>query len=95
MGQEKKTKKTLKKNEYQALRSLLLNQKVDWETLFDLFQKRSLSVNNLLMSVDFFNAVTDCYNLNYSQIVFFGFFVDDEIHLSAHVPYFEDEDTQS
>lgn len=72
-GKKRKRKKLLKKKEYTALRSLLLNQKVDWETLFDMFQKRSLSVNNLLMSVDFFNAVTDCYNLNYSQIVFSDF----------------------
>ena len=72
-GGKRGRKKSLNKKEYKALRSLLLNQKVDWETLFDLFQKRSLSVNNLLMSVDFFNAVTDCYNLNYSQIVFSDF----------------------
>lgn len=72
-GRKRKRIKLLKNKEYKALRSLLLNQQVDWETLFDLFQKRSLSVNNLLMSVDFFNAVSDCYNLNYSQIVFSDF----------------------
>ncbi len=66
-------KKSMGKKEYQALRSLLLNQKVDWETLFDLFQKKSLSVDHLLMSVDFLKVVTDCYNLNYSQIVFSDF----------------------
>ncbi len=66
-------KKALSKKEYRAFRGLLLNQQVDWETLFDLFQKKTLSVNNLLMSVDFLNAVTDCYNLNYSQIVFSDF----------------------
>lgn len=66
-------KKALSKKEYRAFRGLLLNQQVDWENLFDLFQKKTLSVNNLLMSVDFLNAVTDCYNLNYSQIVFSDF----------------------
>ncbi len=65
--------KSIDKKEYQALRSLLLNQKVNWEALFDMFQKKSLSVDRLLMSVDFFHAVTDCYNLNYSQIVFSDF----------------------
>lgn len=65
--------KSLGKKEYRALRSLLLNQKVDWESLFDLFQKKTLSVDKLLMSVDFLNAVTDCYNLRYSQIVFSDF----------------------
>lgn len=72
-SRKRKRKKAMGRKEYRALRSLLLNQKVDWETLFDLFQKKSLSVNNLLMSMDFFNAVTDCYNLNYSQIVFSDF----------------------
>ena len=65
--------KSIDKKEYQALRSLLLNQKVNWEALFDMFQKKSFSVDRLLMSVDFFHAVTDCYNLNYSQIVFSDF----------------------
>ncbi len=72
-GRRTKRIKSMRKKEYQAFRSLLLNQRVDWETLFELFQKKSLSVDNLLMSVDFLNAVTDCYNLNYSQIVFSDF----------------------
>ncbi len=72
-SRKSRRKKPLGKKEYQAFRSLLLNQKADWETLFDLFQKKSLSVDHLLMSVDFLNAVTDCYNLNYSQIVFSDF----------------------
>ena len=72
-SKKRNRKKTMGRKEYRAFRSLLLNQKVDWETLFDLFQKKSFSVNNLLMSMDFFHAVTDCYNLNYSQIVFTDF----------------------
>jgi len=72
-GRKRKRKKFLGKKEYNALRSLILNQQVDWQTLFDLFQKESISVNNLLMGMDFFNAVTECYNLNYSQIVFSDF----------------------
>ncbi len=72
-SRKSRRKKPLGKKEYQAFRSLLLNQKADWETLFDLFQKKSLSVDHLLMSVDFLDAVTDCYNLNYSQIVFSDF----------------------
>ncbi len=72
-SQKRKRKRPMGKKEYKALRSLLLNQQVDWETLFDFFQKKSLSVNDLLMSVNFFHAVTDCYNLNYSQIVFSDF----------------------
>ncbi len=72
-SRKSRRKKSMSKKEYNAFRSLLLNQQVDWETLFDLFQKKSLSVNDLLMSVGFLNAVSDCYNLNYSQIVFSDF----------------------
>ncbi len=72
-SRKSRRKKPMGKKEYQAFRSLLLNQKADWETLFDLFQKKSFSVDHLLMSVDFLDAVTDCYNLNYSQIVFSDF----------------------
>ncbi len=72
-SRKSRRKKSIGKKEYQAFRSLLLNQKADWETLFDLFQKKSFSVDHLLMSVDFLDAVTDCYNLNYSQIVFSDF----------------------
>ncbi len=72
-SRKSRRKKSMGKREYRAFRSLLLNQKVDWETLFDLFQKKTLSVDNLLMSVDFLNAITDCYNLSYSQIVFSDF----------------------
>lgn len=72
-SRKSKQKKSMGKKEYQAFRSLLLNQKADWETLFELFQKKSVSVDYLLMSVEFLNAVTDCYNQNYSQIVFSDF----------------------
>lgn len=41
--------------------------------LFDLFQKENVSLNALLMGEDFLNAVRDCYNLKYSQIVFSDF----------------------
>ena len=66
-------RKRINRKEYQALRSLLLDQKVEWDVLFDLFQKKNRSLNDLLMGVDFLNAVRDCYRLNYSQIVFSDF----------------------
>ncbi len=63
----------MNKKEYHALRSLLLNQQVEWENLFDLFQNKEFSISGLLMGEDFLNAVTECYNLDYSQIVFSDF----------------------
>lgn len=71
-GRRKKPLK-MKKEEYHALRSLILNQNVDWEVLFCFFQQEDLSLNELLMGEDFFHAVSDCYNLQYSQIVFSDF----------------------
>ena len=36
-------------------------------------RKKNVSLNALLMGEDFLNAVRDCYNLKYSQIVFSDF----------------------
>lgn len=70
----KKNKKLkLSGKEFRALRSLILNQNVNWKTLFKLFQKKNLSLNALLMGEDFLRAATDCYELQYSQIVFSDF----------------------
>lgn len=66
-------RKRMNRVEYNALRSLLLDQQVDWETLFDYFQKDRYSINELLMGEDFLQAVMDCYRLNYSQMVFSDF----------------------
>ncbi|MCI8292598.1 MAG: GT4 family glycosyltransferase PelF [Hespellia sp.] len=63
----------MNRKEYRALRSLILNQKTDWETLFHWFQKSRVSLNGLLMGEDFFQAVMDYYQLNYSQVVFSDF----------------------
>ena len=66
----------LNKEQYRALRSLILDQDVQWNMwniLFDLFQKNDISLNDLLMGEDFLLAVTDCYNLKYSQLVFSDF----------------------
>lgn len=69
----KRHKKKLDKKEYQALRNLILNQNVEWEVLFALFQKRNLSIDELLMGEDFFHAASECYQLQYTQIVFSDF----------------------
>lgn len=70
----KKIKKAkLNKKEYAALRSLILNQQVQWESLFELFQKPSTSIEGILMGEDFYNIVLDCYKLKYPQIVFSDF----------------------
>ncbi len=66
-------RKKMTKEQYQALRSLVLNQNVEWNILFDMFQKEDISVNDILMGEDFLRAVKECYRLKYSQIVFSDF----------------------
>lgn len=69
----KRHKSRLKPKEYQALRSLLLDQDVDWSTLFDYFGHYKGSINQVLMGEDFYHAVEDCYRLQYPDIVFSDF----------------------
>ena len=72
---KRKSRKPLKlnKEEYDALRSLLLNQNVKWTDIFHLFSKKSISLNEILMGEDFFLAVRDCYQLRYSEVTFSDF----------------------
>ena len=53
----------LNEREYAALRSLLMNQNVDWDTLFSFFGEKEFSLNELLMGEDFFRAVQECYTV--------------------------------
>ena len=69
----KHNKTRLNPKEYHALRSLVLNQDVEWDALFDFFKKKNISINRLLMGEDFYHAVLDCYNLQYPDIVFSDF----------------------
>lgn len=72
-GRKTKRKSQMNKKEYEALRSLILGQPTQWEVLFDFFQKKKISLDDILMGEDFLNAVTEYYNLNYSQLVFSDF----------------------
>ncbi len=74
-GKKKKHGKRIVLNEtqYRALRSIILNQKVDWNTLFDMFQNEKLSVDDLLMGADFLEVVKEAYNTKYPQMVFSDF----------------------
>lgn len=72
-GKKRMHKHRMNKKEYQALRSLLLGQKIEWENLFEFFQKKDISLNGMLMGKDFLDAVTEFYQLNYSQMVFTDF----------------------
>nr|WP_325182709.1 GT4 family glycosyltransferase PelF [uncultured Oscillibacter sp.] len=70
-GKRRKTR--LNKTEFQALRSLVLNRDVEWEAIFQLFQEKIGSVNDLLMGPDFLKIVTEYYQIYYNQLVFTDF----------------------
>ncbi len=63
----------LNQKEYRALRSILLDEDVDWETVFVMFQKKHFSVDDLLMGADFLKIVKECYQKRYPLIVFSDF----------------------
>lgn len=66
-------KARLNRREYLALRSLVMNQKVNWRVLFKLFQDSGISLDRLLMGEDFMKIVREYYDLQYSQVVFSDF----------------------
>ena len=68
-----KSKVHLKKKEREALMSLILNDNIDWDTLFEFFKNPALSINDLLMGMDFLQCVKETYKKKYSQIVFSDF----------------------
>ena len=68
-----KGKIQLNEKQHKALRSIILNQEIDWDTLFDMFQSEKMSIDDLLMGPDFFNIVRESYNAKYSQMVFSDF----------------------
>ena len=63
----------MNRKEANALHSLLLDQRIDWETLIDYWQQRGCSLNKLLMGEDFLLAVENFYQVHYSQVVFSDF----------------------
>lgn len=67
----KRTK--LNAKEYRALRSIVVNEDVDWDKVFEMFQKRKFSIDDLLMGADFLNIVKEFYKKKYPYIVFSDF----------------------
>ena len=63
----------LSHEEYEELLNMVLNRKADWGVIFDLFHKKHISVDDLLMGQDFFEIARECYNRNYSNINFSDF----------------------
>lgn len=63
----------LKKQETEALRSLIIGEDVDWVNVFRLFKRKNISINSLLMSPQFLEITKEYYNLKYVNITFSDF----------------------
>lgn len=74
IGAKKKHKKLhLSKKSFQALQSLILNEDIDWEGVFEFFATQSFSINDLLMGKDFFLMAKELYERRYENITFSDF----------------------
>ena len=63
-GKKRGSKKLkLSAEEANALRSLIFNSDVDWDTLFSLFKKKKVTLNRLLMGPDFLRIAVEYYDL--------------------------------
>ena len=73
-GKKPKTGKRthFSKEYYRALRSIIMNEKPDWNTVFKLFEK-DFSVDDLLMGADFLHIIQEFYERKYTQINFSDF----------------------
>ena len=70
---DRKRRNHLNPEEYEAVLSLLINQNVKWDVLFNLFQESHFSLNEFLMGPEFMRAVRECYQINYPEAVFSDF----------------------
>ena len=61
---------SLNREEYDALRALVIGEKVDWEVVFRMFQEKDISIDQLLMGKDLLNIGEEVYNLRYTNILF-------------------------
>ena len=71
---ERKVRKRfhLSKKERTELTNLVMNRKIEWGVIFDLFQRKGVSVDNLLMGPDFFQIVRECWPVIVSSQKFSG-----------------------
>ncbi len=63
----------LKKAELDVLRGLVIGENIDWLKVFKIFNRRNLSINNLLMSPEFLEITKDYYSMRFSDVTFSDF----------------------
>jgi len=74
VGTKKRRRKLrLKKQDFEALRSLVLNEDIDWKGVFTFFHTQKFSINDLLMGNDFLLMATELYQRSYENVTFSDF----------------------
>lgn len=75
VGKKKKFKKkfSLRKKDFDAIRSMILNENIDWETIFHFFAEQEFSINEFLMGKDFLQMVRELYVKRYENVTFSDF----------------------
>lgn len=75
VGKKKRHRKKfkLKKKDFDAIRSMILNENIDWETVFHFFAEQNFSINELLMGNDFLTIVKELYLKRYENVTFSDF----------------------
>lgn len=63
----------LRKKEFKALKSMILNRDIDWNTIFHFFATQDFSINALLMGNDFLLMAEELYKERYENITFSDF----------------------
>ena len=69
----KERRKRLKKSEYEALRSVVVNERPDWDGFIRILSKDDFSYNDLVMGMDFYEAVKEAYRKKYTDVPFVDF----------------------
>ena len=70
-GKEKR--KRMSKKEHEALRSVVVNRTPDWEGFVKILSKPDFSYNDLVMGMDFYEAVKEAYSQKYTDVPFVEF----------------------
>nr|MCR4675339.1 GT4 family glycosyltransferase PelF [Lachnospiraceae bacterium] len=70
-GKEKR--KRMKKTEYETLRSIVVNDHPDWEGFMKIVRRKNFSYNDLVMGLDFYEAVKEAYKKKYTDVPFVDF----------------------
>lgn len=69
----RRKRKHLKKQEYEAFKSLFFGKNVNWEALFSYFLKEKTALDDLIMSEDFLKMAREYYCAHFDRLVFSDF----------------------